>query len=67
MNIQTQLKELMEQEMDRKKFLSFSGGIVLSVIGVTGLIAHLTRQNLKLQSTQSQEQSSGYGASYYGN
>ena len=67
MNLHTQLKDLMEQEMDRKKFLSFSGGVILSVIGVTGFIAHLTRQNVKLQTSQSQEQSSGYGASYYGN
>lgn len=66
-NIRTQLDGLLNQEMDRKNFLRYSGGIVLALLGVTGLIrillsSHKTNPLVE----ESTKQSHGYGSSRYG-
>lgn len=66
-NIKTQLDSLLSQEMDRKNFLRYSGGIVLALLGVTGLIRILLNsQKATLAPTETQKQSQGYGTSRYG-
>jgi hypothetical protein len=66
-NIKTQLDSLLNQEMDRKNFLRYSGGIVLALLGVTGLIRILlSSQKNTLAPTEAQKPSGGYGASRYG-
>lgn len=67
-NIKTQLDGLLNQEMDRKNFLRYSGGIVLALLGVTGLIRILLSSNKinPLVDSATQKQSSGYGTSRYG-
>jgi hypothetical protein len=67
-NIKSQLDSLLSQEMDRKNFLRYSGGIVLALLGVTGLIRILlssSKTNPLVDST-AQKQSGGYGTSRYG-
>lgn len=56
-----QLAQLMGKEMDRKEFLKYSGGVLLAVIGVTGLLNTIFRL-----SNQSEGGRSGYGTSSYG-
>jgi hypothetical protein len=53
--------KLMTKEMDRKDFLKYTGGVVLAVIGVTGLMNTL----MKLGGGDN-HQSGGYGGSAYG-
>jgi hypothetical protein len=66
-NIKTQLDSLLSQEMDRKNFLRYSGGIVLALLGVTGLIRILlSSQKSTLAPTEAQKPSQGYGTSRYG-
>jgi hypothetical protein len=66
-NIKTQLDSLLNQEMDRKNFLRYSGGIVLALLGVTGLIRILlSSQKNTLAPTEAQKPSGGYGTSRYG-
>jgi hypothetical protein len=66
-NIKTQLDSLLSQEMDRKNFLRYSGGIVLALLGVTGLIRILLNsQKNTLAPTETQKTSGGYGTSRYG-
>jgi hypothetical protein len=38
-----QIARLMSKEMDRKDFLKYSGGVLLAVIGVSGLLNTLLR------------------------
>jgi hypothetical protein len=54
-----QIARLMSKEMDRKDFLKYSGGVLLAVVGVTGLLNTLFR----LGGEQSPR---GYGGSSYG-
>lgn len=67
-NIKTQLDSLLHQEMDRKNFLRYSGGIVLALLGVTGLIRILLSSSHKTNPLidDAQKQSHGYGSSRYG-
>lgn len=55
------LARLMNKEMDRKDFLKYSGGVLLAVVGVTGLLNTL----LRLGGDDS-SQKGGYGSSAYG-
>lgn len=65
--IKTQLDTLLGQEMDRKNFLRYSGGIVLALLGVTGLVRILLgSQKTALTPTDTVKQSQGYGTSRYG-
>lgn len=66
-NIKNQLDTLLNQEMDRKNFLQYSGGIVLAVLGVTGLIRILLSSNKSTILTQeAPARPGGYGSSKYG-
>jgi hypothetical protein len=66
-NIKSQLDTLLNQEMDRKNFLRYSGGILLALLGVTGLVRILlssSKTNPLVDDTQ--KGPSGYGSSRYG-
>jgi hypothetical protein len=52
--------------MDRKKFLTFSGAIVLGIVGVTGLINILVKSRSSQSDSQYPIQTDGYGGSDYG-
>lgn len=66
-NIKKQLDSLLNQEMDRKNFLKYSGGILLAVLGITGLIRILMNSSRPGVTPEEQPQGpSGYGASRYG-
>ncbi len=67
-NIKKQLDTLLAQEMDRKNFLQYSGGIVLALLGVTGLIRIILSSNRigSTAATPQQPISRGYGSSRYG-
>lgn len=56
----SQVARLMSKEMDRKDFLKYSGGVLLAVIGVTGLLNTLFRLGGE------QGPRGGYGGSSYG-
>lgn len=51
--------DLLSQEVDRKQFLVQSGGLVLALVGVTGLLKSLTE--VSKSSTRV-----GYGSGNYG-
>jgi len=65
-NIQT----LLDKEMDRKKFLAFSGTIILGIIGITGLTNLIFKSHgspqIVTQNNQHPIQTSGYGGFTYG-
>jgi len=67
--IKKQLDTLLTKEMDRKSFLQYSGGIVLGLLGVTGLIRIILSSNRlgsAMPTTPAQPVSRGYGSSRYG-
>jgi hypothetical protein len=64
--IKKQLDALLTQEMDRKSFLRYSGGILLAVLGVTGLIRLLLSSPKTSVLADPQHKPTGYGASRYG-
>lgn len=66
--IKSQINDLLQQEMDRKSFLRYSGGIVLALLGVTGLLRILLSSN-KTSSPlvpTTKDTPHGYGMSKYG-
>lgn len=65
-NIKKQLDGLLTQEMDRKNFLKYSGGILLALLGVTGLVRILLSSQKSPLTTEQPKGPSGYGASRYG-
>ncbi len=70
MVIKENVQELLNENMDRKKFLTFTGTVVLGVLGVTGLL-NLILKSHRLPTTSSNKQqfpvqTSGYGGSEYG-
>lgn len=66
-NLRAQIDTLLNQEMDRKNFLRYSGGILLALLGVTGLVRLLlsTKTTTPLLEDQ-KNRSHGYGSSKYG-
>jgi len=54
------IARLMSKEMDRKDFLKYSGGVLLAVVGISGLL------NTLLRLGGEQENPRGYGGSSYG-
>jgi hypothetical protein len=68
MAIKTQIEALLQEKMDRKDFLKYSGTVILGIIGVTGLLRMvLGSRGLIDSEPQSQHsQGSGYGNSSYG-
>ena len=63
MKIKNQIDALLQEKMDRKDFLKYSGTVVLGVIGVTGLL----RMILGSRGTTSVSSNGSKGASVYGN
>lgn len=51
------IAHLMNKKMDRKDFLKYSAGVVLALVGISGLIRTLAGND---------EKSGGYGKSPYG-
>jgi hypothetical protein len=51
------LAQLMERKMDRRDFLKYGIGVVLALVGITGLLRTLTGDN---------QSSNGYGDRPYG-
>lgn len=63
------MQELLNEKMDRKKFLAFSGSIILGILGITGLMNIILKSHTlssSHQDTQHPVQNSGYGGSSYG-
>lgn len=54
------IAKLLTKEMDRKDFLKYSGGVLLAVIGVTGLLNTLSKVG------GDDDNKNGYGTSAYG-
>lgn len=52
------IAHLMNKKMDRKDFLKYGVGVVLAVVGITGLLRTLTSLD--------DEKPHGYGGSPYG-
>jgi hypothetical protein len=65
--IQTQIKELMMSEMDRRKFLSYAGGLFLAIVGITGLLHALSNAQSKTIQSYTSHAANGYGDTPYGN
>jgi hypothetical protein len=68
-SIKNQLGELLHKEMDRRDFLKYAGGVILAVIGVTGLVRLLlgARDSTSIGATDAKsKESGGYGSSAYG-
>ncbi len=65
MYIKNELNKLYAKEMPRKDFLSYMGGIFLTVIGVSGLMRALLHSGQGLN-LHKQVVTSGYGSTPYG-
>lgn len=66
-SIKKQLDSLLNQEMDRKNFLRYSGGILLALIGVTGLVRILlSSKGVNTGLLEQPKSGRGYGSSKYG-
>lgn len=69
-DIKKQLDGLLTQEMDRKSFLQYSGGIVLGLLGITGLIRIILSSNRlssgPVTNANQPPVHGGYGSSRYG-
>lgn len=76
MAIKNQIQALVQKEMDRKEFLKYGGGLLLAVIGVTGLLrvvlgshdnSGIAGKSVSTTTTTTPaEGNGGYGMSAYG-
>lgn len=68
MKVKEQLDTILHKEMDRKNFLQYSGGILLGVLGITGLLRVILsgERSQILKTTSSEKTGGGYGSSRYG-
>lgn len=57
----TNIAKLMSKQMDRKDFLKYSGGVLLAVVGITGLLNTLLQVG-----GEDSNPKGGYGGSAYG-
>lgn len=57
------ISQLMNKEMDRKDFLKYGAGVMLAVVGITGLLNTLLRVGGESDTSKT---SNGYGSSPYG-
>ncbi len=66
--IKTNIQTLFATEMDRKKFLAYTGTVLLGVFGITGVLKVLTQAHHTPSHDQKSYpvQTSGYGGSVYG-
>lgn len=62
--VSKKISYLMNREMDRKDFLKYGVGVVLAVVGVTGLVNTLFQLGGE---SGIEKVSRGYGSSSYGN
>ncbi len=60
------IAKLMNKEMDRKDFLKYSAGVMLAVVGVTGLLNTLFNLSGSPEAAEQSKSSGGYGGSAYG-
>lgn len=63
MKTNRQLTTILSKEMDRKAFLKYSGGVLLAVVGITGLLNALSGVGGEDNPGAS---ASGYGGKPYG-
>lgn len=58
------VKNLLEQEMNRKEFLKLAGVVILGLIGITSALNNL--QDIHRSTQRNAKTSTGYGSSAYG-
>lgn len=62
-----QIQQVLGKEVSRKEFFQHMGVFLLGVIGISGLLAHFSKNLTPLaQQKSSSAQSNGYGARPYG-
>jgi hypothetical protein len=66
MTLKTQVAKLANKEMDRRTFLKYSGVILLSAIGITGLMRVITSVGNDLGKSGSTGRRNYYGSSNFG-
>jgi len=67
MAIKNQIDALLQEKMDRKDFLKYTGTVILGIIGITGLVRMLLgSRGLVPTGSDQKQQGSGYGSSTYG-
>ena len=68
MAIKNQIDALLQEKMDRKDFLKYTGTVILGIIGITGLTRMLlgSRGFGPAEPEQNKQQGGGYGSSTYG-
>ena len=68
MKVKQQLDSILNQEMDRKNFLQYSGSILLAVLGISGLLRILlsSEKTQILKTSADIKPTNGYGSSRYG-
>jgi hypothetical protein len=66
-SIKTQIDTLLQEKMDRKDFLKYTGTVALGLLGVTGLVRMLLgSRGLSIPSNDDSQKGSAYGSSSYG-
>jgi len=67
MHYSDQLHDLLATEMDRREFLTYAGAVLLTVLGISGLLRTLAQPPLlEKHSHTSSATPGGYGSSTYG-
>jgi hypothetical protein len=61
LRINKQLTSILNKQMDRKDFLKYSGGVLLAVVGITGLLNALSGTG-----NDDSARGGGYGNTPYG-
>ena len=59
------IKAISEKEMDRKDFLKYSGVVLLSVIGLKGVVSLINQVDKPVATNQTSERQ-GFGGGRYG-
>lgn len=60
------IKSISEKEMDRKDFLKYSGVVLLSVIGLKGVVSLISQADKTVSTTQQTPERHGFGGGKYG-
>lgn len=60
------LAKLRDKEMDRKDFLKYSGLLVLSVVGIKGILTAIGSIDSQQKGAQQSKVTRGYGGGRYG-
>lgn len=64
--ISKQIQNILQQDMDRKEFLSLVGASLIGVIGISKILKSLESFNNDSSSSSKANAKAGYGASAYG-